>query len=354
MTDDKIAAMSRLGDFVRRAAGRPGQEGFPGADADGRNGRFESRLVWILGSPRSGSTWLLDLLVHPMVPLSGWNESDLGLERRPSAQGTAPEVIPINEPYVPQHLTPPLFQDQAVSGDFIAVTMNSFRHGQPDYFFADQYADVWRPRLRELVLARLAAQAHRVANAYSLSDPLVVVKEPNGSLGADFLMSLLPKARLLFLLRDGRDVVDSMIDAQKPGGWLERSWDTTPDTEERRLELVRRESVLWVARTAAVQRAYEAHPPELRRRVRYEELRRDPAGGLAELDEWLDLRRGPAGRAEAIASNDFDAAPDEVKGSGRELRAAQPGLWRQNRTPAEQRIMEEVMGEKLREVGYAA
>jgi hypothetical protein len=291
--------------------------------------------------------------VHPLLPAAGWSASELGVERRHAPDADPPEAIPINEPYIPQHLTPPLFQDQAVSGDFVTVTMNSFRHAQPDYFLSDHYADVWRPQLRALVLGRLAAQAHRVSAAYSLHDPLVVIKEPNGSLGADFVMSLLPRARLLFLLRDGRDVVDSMVDAQAPGSWLEQSWaQPSGDPSQQRLELVRRESSLWLARTRAVQRAYAIHAPELRRVVRYEEARRDPTGVLAGVDGWLGLRRGPGGRADAIRWNDFDSLAAESKGPGKQLRAATPGLWRENLSPAEQQVMDEVMGEKLGELGY--
>ena len=49
----------------------------------------------------------------------------------------------------------------------------------------------------------------------------------------------------------------------------------------------------------------------------------------------------------------FDSIPAEAKGHGRELRAAQPGLWRQNLTSAEQQVMAEVMGGKLAELGYS-
>src|SRR6266550_1206004 len=44
--------------------------------------RFESQLVWLLGSPRSGSTWLLTLLS----------------EHR--------DVAPIDEPLIGEHLAP--------------------------------------------------------------------------------------------------------------------------------------------------------------------------------------------------------------------------------------------------------
>jgi Sulfotransferase family len=326
----------------------------PGADAAASEGleQFESRLVWIFGSPRSGSTWLLELLIHPLALHGDWTGDDVGLDQRRSAEGATPEAVPINEPYIPQHLTPPLFEDQSGSGDFIAATLNSFRHGQPDYFLSDRYAETWRPRLRALVLDRLRVQADEISASYALRDPLVVIKEPNGSTGADFVMSLVPRARMIFLLRDGRDVVDSMVDAQQPGGWLERTWDDTAATERGRLEIVRRESMLWLGRTQSVQRAYDEHPASLRHLVRYEDLRADPHRVLAELDSWLGLGRDDGARAEAIRSRDFDSVPDDVRGPGKQLRAAQPGLWRSSRSAAEQQVMAEVMGATLSALGY--
>ncbi len=48
---------------------------------------FESRTVWMLGSPRSGSTWLLSLLAqHPLV-------------------------VPMNEPTLGYHLSPFLMNE---------------------------------------------------------------------------------------------------------------------------------------------------------------------------------------------------------------------------------------------------
>ena len=312
-------------------------------DAQSRLG-LECRADPIVSEPDA-------LELGPLVLAGGWIESELGVER--SEDDGTPGAVPINEPYIPHHLTPPLFGDRADGGDFAAVTLNEFRHGQPDYLFSERYADVWRPRLRLLVLARLHAQARRLERAFSLCNPLVVVKEPNGSMGADFVSALHPRSRLLFLLRDGRDVVDSMVDAQEPGGWLERTWASSPgDPAARRLELVRRESILWLARTRAAQKAYEARPEQLRTLVRYEELLADPSTVLRRLDSWLGMTRTEAERQAAIRRHDFHALPAESRGRGKQHRAASPGSWRQNLSPDEQQVMDDAMGEKLRDLGY--
>lgn len=316
-----------------------------------RVARVESRIAWIFGSPRSGSTWLLNLLTHP---LASDDESETGIVHRQAPDGGKPRAIPINEPYIPQHLAPALPDELVLNEALPAATLPAMRRAGPNYFLSDRFARIWEPELRRLVLARMAAQARLAAAEHRIRNPLLVVKEPNGSLGADFVMSLLPRSRLIFLLRDGRDVVDSMVDARSPGSWLEsRSTDTEPSPSAARLSIVREESRLWVARTLAVKRAYDAHTEQLRLLVRYEDLRTDPETVLSAIDSWLDLRRGSDERADAIRWNDFDSTPPEAKGAGMPLRAAQPGLWRENLSPAEHEVMHEVMGTTLAEVGYA-
>jgi hypothetical protein len=110
---------------------------------------LESRLVWMFGSPRSGTTWLLQLLVHALVP-SG--TSRFGVDRREDPDAGDLAAIPINEPYIPLHLTPPLFAD-STDDQLASLTLNSFRREDPHYFLSDHYADIWRPQVRRLLLA---------------------------------------------------------------------------------------------------------------------------------------------------------------------------------------------------------
>jgi hypothetical protein len=312
---------------------------------------LEPRLVWIFGSPRSGSTWLLSLLCHPLV---ADDRAPTGVRRLEAPDADPPVAIPINEPYTQQHLAPamPLELDAQDTGT--EITLQEVRAANPSYLFSSRYEAAWRPALRRLVLARLAAQVDAVdREAHVRGDGPVVIKEPNGSIGAGFLMSLLPRSRMIFLLRDGRDVVDSMVDAQMPGGWLSHQVAERAEALRRnRLALVRRESHLWLGRTQAVKRAFDAHPAHLRKLVRYEDARSDPDAVLTELERWLKTPRTPAGHADALRWNDFDAIPDSAKGSGKPLRAATPGLWRENLAADEQAAMAEIMGAQLAELGY--
>ncbi len=308
---------------------------------------FESRLVWIFGSPRTGSTWLLRLLTFPLH-LTRERPSGSMMPRRASVR---PVAVPINEPYLPNHLAP-ILEGHAEPGA-PSFLLSSTRAGDPNYFFAEAFERWWRPEVRRLILARLHAQAELAGREHSLEDPLVVVKEPNGSHGADVVMSLLPRSRLIFQLRDGRDVVDSMLQAQLGGGWLAGpDGPGAVEDQRERLGFVRSHSRLWVNRTIAVERAYAAHPPKLRITVRYEDLRTSTTETLRALVDWLGVGRTDEELGAAVAALDFDSYPAAAKGPTKALRAASPGLWRENMSEAEQLVMNETMGEALERLGY--
>jgi len=47
----------------------------------------------------------------------------------------------------------------------------------------------------------------------------IIIKEPNGSFAADVIAECLPDSKIIVLIRDGRDVLDSRFDMHKPGSW---------------------------------------------------------------------------------------------------------------------------------------
>lgn len=266
----------------------------------------------------------------------------------PDKAPARPLAVPINEPYLPHHLTPTL--DRFAEPGAANFVLNPWRTGDPNYFFADAFEASWRPELRRLILARLQAQAQLAAKQHSLDRPLVVIKEPNGSHGAEMVMSTLPRSRMIFQLRDGRDVVDSLLHAQADGGWL--AGMAKLDSEAHRLDFLRDHSRLWVNRTMAVQRAYDAHPPELRLMVRYEDLRASTVSTLRRIVDWLGVERSDGELEAAAKALAFESYPAEAKGPGKALRAASPGLWRENMSEAERAVVNETMAETITQLGY--
>jgi hypothetical protein len=301
----------------------------------------EERVVWILGGPRTGSTWLLDLLTYP---LTADPERHSGVGLRPGATATRPVAMPVNEPYLGVHLAP------VVTIHPVGVfTPAEIREDDPSYFFDDRWADVWQPQLRRLILERLDAQARDAGREHDLDRPLIVVKEPNGSNAGPILRRALPGSRILFLLRDGRDVLDSLLDAVSPGGWLAGGSETEDvASPEGRLGYLRRNAALWVHRVVMVQRAV-ASRPELARTVRYESLREDTAAELSGIAGWLGIDLAVDDAAAATA---FESYPAEAKGRGKALRLASPGHWRETMSAEEQAAVGEIMGATLAELGY--
>src|SRR5919112_496966 len=100
-----------------------------------------------------------------------------------------------------------------------------------------------------------------------LSTLLEVKAEEPGSHVAPFLAELFPRSKVIFLLRDGRDVVDSWLDAYSEGSWAIPG-GAFPVSEEGRIPLIRWLSEVWAFRSREVRKAYEARAAEDRILIR--------------------------------------------------------------------------------------
>jgi hypothetical protein len=328
----------------------------------GRNRRpfdeeeLEAKLIWIYGSPRTGSTWLLEMLCDPLAPD---RSNPLGFSW-PESWSSPAFGLPMDEFLISAHLVPSQGGTVEIGNALYPATLNSlWARRRPSYAFSEEFADVWRPEVRRLTLARLQAVVERARKAglgLPRDTPHLVIKEVNGSHAADLVMSLFPRSRMIFLVRDGRDVIDSLLAANSPGGWRAARGLAGGgfDSPEERLEWVREGCRSWTARMNVCDRAYEAHDPALRRRLRYEDLLADTPAVLAELLEWIGLPSGED-RVRAVSERHaFDAVPDSRKGPGKVRRSATPGGWREGLTPEEQAMAHEIMGDRLTELGYAS
>src|SRR6266511_3401728 len=82
----------------------------------------EDRLVWIFGSSRSGSTWLLRMLSE--------------LEA----------AVPVDDPHL-GHWRPIPLAWAAAEAEPELTTLNEVKRDRPSYFFSDRYQDAWKPAL---------------------------------------------------------------------------------------------------------------------------------------------------------------------------------------------------------------
>jgi hypothetical protein len=287
------------------------------------------RLAWIFGSSRSGSTWLLRMLSE--------------LDR----------IVPIDDPHLGHHLGVwrPIPLAWATSKDLPKLgTLADYKRKKRDYLFSDSYRDTWMPKLREMIAARFEAQAAEDLARSPVEEPIVVVKEP-GSHAADTIMDLFPESVLIFLLRDGRDVVDSWLDAYRDGSWATEE-GAYPLDDAGRPALIRWQSSVWLHRTEVVQETYERTDPKRRVMIRYEEMRSDPAAALERISAVLGVDAGSKELERIAAANEFSRVPDSHKGAGREIRRAEPGGWASHMSREEIIEMHEILAPKLDELGY--
>jgi hypothetical protein len=263
-------------------------------------------------------------------------------------------VIPIDDPHLGHHLGVwrPIPLAWATAKDPPKLgTLADYKRKKRDYLFSDRYRDTWMPHLRQLIATRFEAQAAEdLAESGPVEEPIVVVKEP-GSHAADTIMDLFPKSILIFLLRDGRDVVDSWLDAYRDGSWATEE-GAYPLDDAGRPALIRWQSSVWLHRTEVVQETYERTDPERRVLIRYEEMRAEPVRALERICAVL---RTDAERTELeriAAANEFSQVPNSRKGAGREIRRAKPGGWAAHMSREEILAMHEILAPKLDELGY--
>jgi hypothetical protein len=287
--------------------------------------RHEDRLVWIFGSSRSGSTWLLRML------------SDFA------------GVVPIDDPHLGHHLGVwrpiPLAWAASAEDPPELTTLLELKREEPGYFFAERHRESWWQPLRALIQARFEAQAPEAPASYP---PTYVVKEP-GSHVAPLLTELFPRSKLIFLLRDGRDVVDSWLAAYQQGSWAIGGGAFEVSAAGRE-PLIRWLASVWAYRTDAVLEAFQRHPEKDRVMVRYEQLRERSEDSLEAICATIGLDSSLA--AEVAARHSFEQLPSDCRGPLRQARAATPGGWRENLSSSEQAAMHEELGTALARVGY--
>src|SRR5829696_8196402 len=156
-----------------------------GASSTGeRPGLKPENLVWVFGTARTGSSWL-SAMMGEMGGCSRWHEPLVG------------------------HLFGNLYYVRA-----------GHRSEDEHFILGARYRDLWLETVRRFVLDSAAARFPGVA---AKDGRYLIIKEPQGSMGAPLLMEALPESRMILLVRDPRDVVAPLLDAARAGGWIYES-----------------------------------------------------------------------------------------------------------------------------------
>ncbi len=222
---------------------------------------------------------------------------------------------------------------------------------RPDFIMANATRNVWVGSIRNFVLHEARARFPTISDYGYL-----VVKEPNGSVGASLLMEALPESRMILLVRDPRDIVSSMLDGARQGGWMyERrkesdEWKRRTRADQDPDAFVRNRSKKYLQQAGSAKEAYDAHqgPKVL---IRYEELRADTLGTMKRLYSELGIGVEEGELAQVVEKHSWENIPEEEKGEGKFYRKATPEGWREDLTPEQVQIVEKVTAPLL-EVFY--
>jgi hypothetical protein len=296
--DEKLAALEAL---LRARQGG----GASSAGVDPAN------IVWIFGAGRTGSTWLASMM-EELDGCAVWREPLVG----------------------------------ELFGHLYYVRAWESHHGS-EHFILGRYRETWLGSIRSFVQDGANVRFPELANGGYL-----VVKEPNGSIGAPLLVEALPESRVIFLIRDPRDVAASVLDATREGSWFHerrmkgRDEDLLADINTH--PFLREQTGAYAQSLGNARTAYEAHkgPKAL---VRYEDLRADTLGTLKLTYSTLGMEFDEEGLARAVAKHSWEAVPEEEKGEGKFYRRASPGGWREDLTPEQVEAVEKVAAPLLDE-----
>jgi len=266
------------------------------------------QLIWIFGSPRTGSTWLSEMMVEQQNQV-WWDEPYVGL-----LFGS--------------------FLYERIDSNPKLLEVRKFILGEP-------YRKVWTRSIRNFVLDGARARYRKLDR-----NQHVVVKEPNGSIGAPLIMGALPDSRMIFLLRDSRDVISSQLDASRKGSWSQQGRDL--ETKEKLEEFTRHLADVYLKVVSLVKEAYDKHPgPKVL--IKYEDLRYNTLETMKDMYEALDVPVDQDQLRASVFEHGWEQLPDSAKGRGKFFRKAQPGSWTEELSSEQIKIIEDITGPMLSE-----
>ena len=256
-------------------------------------------VVWIFGSGRTGSSWL-SLMMGSLPDHSRWNEPLVG--------------------YLFGHL----YYERAEPRQDRNLHL----------ILANRYRETWLNAARDLVLQGAAARfPERTEKGY------VVIKEPHGSVGAPLLIQALPESRMIFLVRDPRDVVASALHVSfvRKGG-RDRS-SRVERAKERPGDFVESRADTYCRDISHTKQAFDAHEGR-KVLVRYEDLRVDTLGAMRRIYSALEIPMEEGELARVVDKYAWENIPEEKKGEGTTRRKATPGGWKEDLTEEQAKIVE--------------
>jgi hypothetical protein len=282
----------------------------PMQGAGANRGILAKDFLFIVGSPRSGTTWLqLMIGAHPLVCAT--------TELRLYDKYTAPWLKAWKEE------TDLTEKGKHYIGLPVLWTEAEF-HAFLKSFLEQVYAKVFAAK----------PQATHILDKHPRYAPFV-----------EDIHFFIPQARFIHLIRDGRDVAVSLSAASREIGWFAR-------------EPLQDYASVWKRQVLAARKArtYSSRYLELR----YEELSASPVSVLKSVFEFCGLSAGDELVAGIVEKHKLEnlkrsriTPAENVKVPEGHYRQGKVGGWRQEFTPAQRYLFDQVAGDLLRELGYA-
>lgn len=285
---------------------------------------FGRRMLFVVGSPRSGTTWVQKLLASHKAIVTGQETGLFDAYLGPMLRAYERDLDPEKTGRSPLGLGCYMTRDE------FDGTVRQFLNSALEHIFADVGAG-----------------------------ELFVEKTPSHALYIPEITALLPEARFVHVVRDGRDVVASLLAASRSWG---AGWAPSRPVDAARM---------WLAHVRAARRGGLPLGASRFLEIRYEDLRADPQKVLGrvvapfvgvdwsrdEVESALvqtspEVQRAGKGRKlplrgeAALRYGEVAREPQEF------IRSAGKKTWRESLGPVDRLLVWRLMRRTLSDFGY--
>jgi len=219
-------------------------------------------LVFIAGCPRSGTTYLQRLLAALPFVKTG-QESHIF------------------------SLIGPLWETWRVQAKFAGRGLRG-GVGLPLYFNEAEYKNVLKDFLFQLLKPMVGTLNSR---------EIFVEKTPSNALYIDTIHELLPQARIIFVQRDARDVVASLLAASR--ALWGKDWAPNSPVKAARI---------WCAHLNSAKQSAQHLPNSIFYEIKYEDIVTNPTMWLTDINIFLGLNSSNEDIENAVRENSLEAA----------------------------------------------